>query len=284
VRRWPPLAEVVVRVAALVRWAVVAVVVVHGLIHLLGAAKGLGWAEVAALRKPVGTLGGVAWLVAAVVVVAAAAAMAAGVRWWWVAAAVAAVVSQAVVVTSWGDAKWGTIANIVVLLAAGYGFASVGPVSLQAEWRERAEAAIAESTSTGELVTEADLAGLPEPVAAYVRAAGAVGRPPITSFYADIHGRIRGGPGQSWMAFTGKQLNTYGASPQRLFFIDASMHGLPVDVLHLFDEGGSATMRAGRRVVVAGEARWHAPAPEGEFSYIEFNVDDLVYNARSSQR
>ena len=29
-----------------VRWVVAVVVVLHGLIHLLGAAKGLGWADV----------------------------------------------------------------------------------------------------------------------------------------------------------------------------------------------------------------------------------------------
>lgn len=34
-----------------------------------------------------------------------------------------------------------------------------------------------------------------------------------------------------------------------------------------------------RRVGTTGEARWHAPDPEGEFSYLEFIVDDITYNA-----
>jgi len=226
---------------------VVALVLVHGLIHLLGTVKGFGWVEVAALKQPIGPVGGGAWLLAGILIVAAAVAMAAGIRWWWAAAAVAAVVSQAVIVTSWSDAAWGTIANIAVVLAAGYGFASVGPASLQAEWRERARAAYARSTSSADpvtkLVTEADLASLPAPVAEYLRTAGVVDKPHLSSFYATIHGRIRGGTDQPWMAFTGRQLNTYGASPQRLFFIDASMRGIPVDVLHVLDDG-SATMRA----------------------------------------
>ena len=45
-----------------VRWFVVVVVVGHGLIHLLGAAKGLGWAEVAALPEPISRALGAAWL------------------------------------------------------------------------------------------------------------------------------------------------------------------------------------------------------------------------------
>ena len=41
-----------------VRWVVAVIVVVHGLIHLLGAAKGLGWADVARLSQPIGTAQG----------------------------------------------------------------------------------------------------------------------------------------------------------------------------------------------------------------------------------
>jgi hypothetical protein len=33
------------------------------------------------------------------------------------------------------------------------------------------------------------------------------------------------------------------------------------------------------RIAAVGEGRWHAPDPEGEFTYIEFHVDDIVYNA-----
>ncbi len=93
------------------------------------------------------------------------------------------------------------------------------------------------------MVTEADLADLPEPLAAYVRRSGAVGKPRVTSFYADFHGRIRSGPDQAWMSFTGKQVNTYGPRPQRVFIMDATRSGLPVTVLHSFADT-TATMRA----------------------------------------
>lgn len=33
------------------------------------------------------------------------------------------------------------------------------------------------------------------------------------------------------------------------------------------------------RIATIGEGRWHAPDPEGQFTYIEFQVDDIVYNA-----
>jgi len=43
------------------------------------------------------------------------------------------------------------------------------------------------------------------------------------------------------MPFVGKQLNTYGPRPQRVSVMDATMSGLPVNVLHLFGDT-TATM------------------------------------------
>ena len=104
------------------RWAIVALVAAHGLIHLLGVAKGLGGVNVEQLKEPIGAVAGVAWLVAAVVVVAAAALRAIRARLWWAAMAVAAVVSQAVIMTSWRDANLGTVVNVIMVVAAGYGY------------------------------------------------------------------------------------------------------------------------------------------------------------------
>jgi hypothetical protein len=207
----------------------------------------------------------------------------------------------------------------------------------------------------------------------------------VTSFVARFHGRIRSGASTAWMTYTGEQVSTYGPRPTRLFFMDATRSGLPVDVLHTYI-GPSATMRVkalslipmvnaagpemdkgetvtmfndlcllapaalvsapvtwetlddhrvrgaftngthtvsadlafndthelvdfvsddrvrassdgrsfipqrwstpvrdyrminSRRVFTHGEARWHAPGPEGEFVYIEFTVDEIAYN------
>jgi len=226
---------------SLIRWVVVIVVLLHGLLHLLGAAKAFGWADVAQLTEPIGAAVGAAWLVAAVLLIVTGVLLAARNRRWWIVGAVAVLVSQAAILTSWSDAKVGTFANVVLLVAVGYGFLSQGPTSFRAEYRRRVTAALAEPVACT-VVGEADLAHLPIPVAAYVRQAGTLGRPRVTNFHARIHGRIRGGANKPWMTFTGEQVNTYGRRPSRLFFIDATMFGLPVDVLHAY-VGPSATMR-----------------------------------------
>ena len=230
----------------LIRWTAGLIVVVHGLIHLMGVVKGFGWGDVSQLTEPIGTSMGVAWLVAAVVVIAAGVMVLAGLRWWWAVAAVAAVASQAVIVTSWTDAKAGTVANVLLALAAVYGFRANGPSSFRARSRRLADEAVRSVLSaagpSGSLVTDADLAHLPQPVAGYVRAAGAVGRPHVVGFRAAISGRIRAGADKPWMRWIGEQTNTLGPSPSRVFFMDATMKGLPTDVLHAY-VGPTATMQ-----------------------------------------
>lgn len=188
------------------------------------------------------------------------------------------------------------------------------------------------------------------------------------------------------MPFTGRQVNTYGPRPQRIFLMDATRSGLPVTVLHVFADT-TATMRVkllslftmvdasgpemdrgetvtvfndlvvmapgaivdasvkwtaidarhvrgeftdgdqtvsavltfdaehdlvdfvsedrtpppadgkpfthrgwstpiaghqetdGHRVITTGEVVWHAPQPEGSFTYLEFHLDAISYNA-----
>ena len=228
----------------MIRWVVVAVLVGHGLVHLLGAAKGLGWSEVTQLTQPIGPERGALWLLAAVLVLVSAGLLATGApTWWWAVALGSAVVSQVAIITSWHDARAGTAVNVVLVLAAAYAFVSVGPGSFQAQWREQASQALSAAYRQPALLNESDIADLPAPVADYLRHSGAVGQPRVMSFAASFHGRIRSGPSQPWMPFTGRQVNTFGPRPQRAFIMDATRSGLPVTVLHQF-LGASATMRA----------------------------------------
>ena len=92
--------------SAAVRWAVVALLTVHGLIHLLRTVKAWHSAPVEQLKEPISAHLGFAWLIAALLVLIATAMIAARAPSWWCAVAVlAAVASQTVIITSWADAK-----------------------------------------------------------------------------------------------------------------------------------------------------------------------------------
>jgi hypothetical protein len=115
------------------RLVLVAVILVHGLIHLMGAVKGFGWADVSSLKQPISRSIGAVWLAAALLVLAAGVLLALQAPWWWAVAMVAALVSQAVILTSWNDAKAGTLANILLFAAAVHGSVSGRAGMLSAE-------------------------------------------------------------------------------------------------------------------------------------------------------
>ncbi len=222
------------------KWLFAGIIGLHGLIHLMGFAKAFGYASLPQLVQPISRVMGLVWLAAAALTLGASAASLAWPRsWWWVGAA-SVLLSQLVIFSSWSDAKFGSLANLAVAAGAALSFATYGPGSFHAEFDREAAKAIARGASAP-ILSEADLASLPDPVRRYVRLAGAVGQPRVRSFHATFTGRIRGGPKAAWMTFTGEQYNFYGPA-ERLFIIDAAMYGVPVVAFHRF-QGASATMR-----------------------------------------
>ena len=95
------------------------------------------------------------------------------------------------------------------------------PTSFDAEYERRVSVALAPHADET-VVTEQDLASLPEPVASYIRQSGAIGQPRVANFRATISGRIRANPTKPWMTFTGEQVNSFGPNPSRSFHMDAT--------------------------------------------------------------
>jgi hypothetical protein len=160
-------------------------------------------------------------------------------RWWWAVGAGAILASQIVILTAWSDARYGTIVNGILLVGVVLGYLSQGPSSFRAEYEREVAARLTSGTTP--LLTQADLAAVPEPVQRYMRLSGAVGQPRVRNFRARIHGQFRGGPTARWMSFVAEQYNLFD-EPSRLFLMRASMFGLPVVALHEYI-GPSATFR-----------------------------------------
>ena len=91
-------------------------VVGHGLIHLMGPAKAFGYAALPQLTQPISKSLALIWLLASAALLATAGLFVIWPRGWWMLGAVAALLSQLVILTSWTDAKYGTIANAVLLV------------------------------------------------------------------------------------------------------------------------------------------------------------------------
>ena len=222
------------------RLAFAIMLIVHGLLHLLGFAKAFELAELPQLTRPIAPPTGGVWLAAALLFLLTAGALFVWPRWWWAIGAVAIAVSMAAIVPSWADAKFGALANLIVLVGVVFGFAAHGPFSPRAAY-EREVTRLLDSPVPDAVLIDADLAPLPVPVQRYLRRSGVIGQPRVHNFRARLRGRIRQGPDSRWMPFTAEQHNVVH-EPARLFYMDASMRLVPFQVLHRY-VGASATMR-----------------------------------------
>jgi hypothetical protein len=160
------------------RWVLVGLLLLHGLVHLMGPAKAFGYAELPQLTQPISREWGVVWLLAGGIIVATAVMLAAGARSFWIVGGLALLVSQVLVMTAWRDAWAGTAGNVVLLLVVAYGLLTEGPWSFHAQYLRDVEAGRSRCVNAP-LVTEADLAPLPEPVRRYLRGTRVVGQPRV---------------------------------------------------------------------------------------------------------
>ena len=213
----------------------------HGAIHLFGAVKGLGLAPVAQLTQPISPRMGIAWLAAAVLLMAAAVLFVALSRYWWMAGLGGLVLSQWLIITSWGDARVGTLANVVLLVPLVIAMAEWLPSSLRSQYeRAAAQGYAADTVTAPPLVTEADLVALPAPVRRWLKRTGIVGKPRVRNLRLTFVAQMRGGPDEPWMQATAEQVEFFHP-PRRLFLMRASLRGVPLMILHRY-EGNAATM------------------------------------------
>ncbi len=207
---------------------------VHGLIHMLGFVKAFKLSEVKELTLPVSKQAGLLWLLALILFLAAALMFAFKNSQWWMLGAGAVVISQVLIIAAWQDAKFGTIANLLILAVtiAGYGTWSYFN-KYQADVKMGMQQ---ESMFRDSVLTEADIKDLPGPVKDYIRYTGSIGKPKVNNFRVESTGKIRKNEESGWMPFTTEQYN-FMQTPTRLFFMKAEMKHLPVAGYHYYKDG-----------------------------------------------
>jgi len=129
---------------------------------------------------------------------------------------------------------------LLVLLGGAYSWVNYGPNSFQAQFDRGVTTGLARVIDAP-LLTDADLAPLPEPVRRYLQLTGSVGQPRVQHYQLRFRGRIRSAPDSAWMPFDAEQQSFVGR-PTRLFHMRARMYGAPVDVFHRLIDG-HATMQ-----------------------------------------
>lgn len=193
------------------RIALIVLLVVHGAIHLLGFLKAWGLAAlpqmsgrtIIPLDASATHVVGILWLLATAILLIAAAMRIAALESWWLAGAVGLLLSQGLVILAWPDAKAGTVANLLILIAV-----------LVAGATARFDRKVADDRATllaevvampGAPVRPEELADLPAPVRRWLTRAGVVGRPRVSRVHLSQSGEMRTTPDGRWMSITAEQ-------------------------------------------------------------------------------
>lgn len=179
------------------------IVVVHGLIHLLGFFKAFDIGNITQLTTPISKPMGVAWLVASVLILLTVLMNLMNYRYWSVIAIIALVLSQIVIFTAWGDAKFGTIANVVILLVA---LPALGDWMFSDRVADEQKNLLEQVSGPADRVLQdKDFQQQPDIVQTWLKNSGVAGKPDVTFVRLKQTGEMKTEPDGSWMDFSAVQ-------------------------------------------------------------------------------
>ena len=211
------------------------IVLAHGLIHLMGFAKAFNYGNITQLTKDISKPTGMLWLLAGVLCMATVVLVVLKKDWWLIGLAALAL-SQALIFSAWHDAKFGTIANAIMLVAAGLAFSAW---RFEQTYINDVQAGLARTRNLDAgVLTERDIQHLPAPVQRYLTYAGVLNKPKINRMRIVFTGEMRD-RGKDWFTFQSEQHNFFD-EPTRLFFMKGQFFGITVPGYHAYKNGSAA--------------------------------------------
>lgn len=221
----------------MLKFIFIAIALIHGLIHFMGFAKAFGYGNITQLTKEISKPAGVFWMLTAWLFIAVVALFLFKIENWWALGIIAAVVSQVLIFSVWQDAKFGTIANVLVLIVS---LLSMTNALFERSYQKDVGANLERTrTLTPALLTESDIQVLPPLVQNYLRYSGVLNKPKVYNMRVVFEGEMRD-KGKDWFPFRSEQFNFFD-EPTRLFFMKGKMFGIVVPGYHRYTEA-TATM------------------------------------------
>ncbi|MBI3232839.1 MAG: hypothetical protein HYZ42_02165 [Bacteroidetes bacterium] len=216
--------------------AILIILTFHGLIHLFGFMKAIYLTPISRLTQVITKTNGMLWLTASVLFIVTAILIIIDSDYWWIFSSLSIVISQYLIITSWHDARFGTIVNVILIIATIIGYSTW---SFSSWYHDDVQKGLQETYGLSDtILTENDLLPLPKPVKKYLHYTGVVGKPKVRNFKVVFCGQIRKNEESEWMSFSSEQYNFINTSI-RLFFMKATMKYLPVEGYHCFKNGNA---------------------------------------------
>lgn len=200
----------------------------HGLIHVMGFAKAYQYGNITQLTKFISKPAGVFWMLTACLFITATILFLYKTESWPYLAIIAAFISQILIILVWKDARFGTIANIIIIAVA---TAAWGNLHFEKGFRNDVKKQLLRTNRIRtDLLREADVQSLPEPVQRYLHYSGVIDKPRVKNMRIVFEGAMRD-RGRDWFTFRSVQYNFFD-EPTRLFFMKGKMFGITVPGYH----------------------------------------------------
>jgi len=216
------------------RFILTILLAIHAALHVLGFLKWSKLALIPALNartlfsfSPTGerVFAGL-WLLALLVLLAAVVFRIAKHDIWWVPALGGVLLSQCLITIAWHDAKFGTIANVLILVPT---IIAAAHMRFGHQVDAEVRALLAQSSLVNKSVVErAEIDRLPMPVRRWLETSGSVGRERARSVRLKQSGAMRTAPDSAWMPAMAEQYFSINP-PAFVWQIDTTMMGfLPI--------------------------------------------------------
>ncbi len=133
------------------------------------------------------------------------------------------------------------VACVGVLIVVVPRLADLRPGSYRSQFARSRDSLLARPVAAAPIVSEADITALPPLMQTYLRRVGAVGRERPHNVRLEFDAQMRSSATSPWMKSTASQYEFF-VTPARLFYMNASLAGIPFDVFHRYVDG-AATFR-----------------------------------------
>ncbi|MBD3224280.1 MAG: hypothetical protein GF313_06085, partial [Caldithrix sp.] len=172
------------------------IMLVHGLIHLMGFVKAFEFAEISQLTSFISRSRGMLWLLVALLFTAAVIVFVLKQDGWWMMALPAVVLSQILIILAWQDAKFGMIANGIILIACVLAY---GQWDFNRMVRHELQRFVPQTIETSRTIRKAEITHLPPIVQQWLKTAGIIGQPLTQTVHLHQQGKMRTEPDGPWM-------------------------------------------------------------------------------------
>ncbi|MBL1214258.1 MAG: hypothetical protein HND52_12940 [Ignavibacteriae bacterium] len=164
------------------RLALIILIGIHGIIHLFGFLKAFEISEFNAISQPISKTYGIFWLLTFLLFVITIIFYSVHYDYWWLSGLLAIVVSQVLIFNYWSDAKFGTIANLIILFATIIGYSNFNfELKIKEEREDLFEGS--QFKKDQEIISRKSLNDLPPLVQKWLTNSGVVGKQTISNVY-----------------------------------------------------------------------------------------------------